>query len=340
MLITLAICHTLNGKYSEAHDSLDTALELAPEHVPIHKALAKVLTAEKKRDKALKSLETALRLQEENTTAPNADPQIAEINRDIGVIFESKGNTEKAIHHFSQAHSHYSAISEEAYETAACGLQLSAVLAKSGDYSRADELLSAAEQIYEQQLGPEHPDTLAVLHERALVLIHDGQHKEALEVLQKLAVKQMKVHGFGSLELAETIRLVGTTHLALKEYSFALFTFSQAYKFFNAQLGAKAKKVKELKATITKIKHIVAGEDESAGSGSEQSADDNLSDDKLFESSGEEQSEDDQSEDNESGNEGSSKPNGISHGEQANGNGNAEDAYDDDFEDASDEDQD
>ena len=61
------------------------ALQVGPEPVPIYKAIAKVYLAQKKEEKAMESLDTALQLQ--LSYGSDDDMQIAEISRELGNNF-------------------------------------------------------------------------------------------------------------------------------------------------------------------------------------------------------------------------------------------------------------
>jgi tetratricopeptide (TPR) repeat protein len=256
MLITLSTCYMLCERYQDAHDVLCTALEIGTEQTAVHQALAKVYTVENKRSKALAELQHALDSQHDCSRP--IDTVTANICYEIGSIYAASNDAQQAISYLSRAYAIYNSVCPNEPETDTCRLQLSAVMSSVGQFEKAEPLLIAAEQSHEARHGKYHTRTLQVLRDRALLLINNRQWSTALPLLQRLVVRQHRAYGFGSLQMADTLWLIGKVHLIVEEYSFALFVLSQAHGFLVRQAEGTAKKVEEIAAMILKVQKLVS----------------------------------------------------------------------------------
>jgi tetratricopeptide (TPR) repeat protein len=87
-----------------------------------------------------------------------------------------------------------------------------------GQYSKAFELGSAALQVRESILGPEHLDSLCTLHDMGFILACLGQYNESETALRKALNAKVGVLGEHGLETLESMANLALTHVKQGRY--------------------------------------------------------------------------------------------------------------------------
>jgi tetratricopeptide (TPR) repeat protein len=86
-------------------------------------------------------------------------------------------------------------------------------LCQTGQHSKAFELSSAALQVRESILGPEHLDSLCTLNNMGIILIHLGQYSEAESALRKALNAKVRVLGQHHLRTLESMANLASTYI-------------------------------------------------------------------------------------------------------------------------------
>ena len=138
--------------------------------------LGAVYSLERRSDEALSFLERAFK---EASRVPQPDPTLTgEILNSLGVEYFRRGNLQKAEQFLTQAVNTLPDV-DGVYETAATLYNLSAIYHARRQYSKAEEYLSRAFKITEQQIGPTHPDMTFMLASMAILYSDTRQYDKA-----------------------------------------------------------------------------------------------------------------------------------------------------------------
>merc|ERR1712194_283237 len=86
-------------------------------------------------------------------------------------------------------------------------------LSKWTDTKTALDKLKSVEKIVVSQLGREDPKCVEIKRELALVLIKRREHDQALEYLSEVQLLERQVFGPQSVQLARTLKALGTVYM-------------------------------------------------------------------------------------------------------------------------------
>jgi eukaryotic-like serine/threonine-protein kinase len=137
-------------------------------------------------------------------------------------------------------------------EAAAAGLlnNLAYVHLDKGEYAQAIELLQRALEIWEQELGADHPDISGVLNNLANAHYHLGEHATAVELHERALAIREEVLGSGHPDVATSLNNLCAMHHAVGDNGRALVLCERALAIREVALGPDHPYVAALLANI------------------------------------------------------------------------------------------
>lgn len=131
--------------------------------------------------------------------------------------------------------------------------QLARWLEGRGEDQQALEVLKAAERTVQENLGTE--DTKAVDIKRDVALLHLklGDHETALQYLQDVHYFERRLHGSQSLQVARTLKALGTVHLVRRQLQEAEQCMLQALRIFEVEPAANVGIIRDIHAKLASI---------------------------------------------------------------------------------------
>jgi tetratricopeptide (TPR) repeat protein len=160
-----------SGQYAEALEELEKSLALNPYYAKAHSDKGYILFRMGKYEKAIDSIEKAIEL----------DPELAMAYYDYGSVLEAMGRIDEAI-------SMYKRVLEIEPRFPGAMNNMAKLLKNTGRLEEAASMMRRAAEIWEESLGPNHPQVAGALGNLAGLLEATG-HLEEAEVLYRRAVK-------------------------------------------------------------------------------------------------------------------------------------------------------
>ena len=122
-------------------------------------------------------------------------------------------------------------------ETANIRMGLGEAYHESGQFSKALKEFQTAKDIYEQELGLEHPDTAMSYNDMGIVYCRQGDYAAALAWYEKALTIREKVLGLEHPDTAGSYNNIGSVYHEQGEYAKALEWYAKALTIFEKVLG-------------------------------------------------------------------------------------------------------
>ena len=100
-------------------------------------------------------------------------------------------------------------------------------------------LLVRALAIYEQHLGPQHPDTAACLTNLALLYRAQGKYAQAQILYERALAIDTKTYGAKHLTVAADLNNLAGLHYQQRKYGKAELLYQRALAIYEQELGAE-----------------------------------------------------------------------------------------------------
>ena len=104
-------------------------------------------------------------------------------------------------------------------------------------YGEAEPLYQRALVIYEQQLGPDHPDTATILNNLAALYDAQGKYEQAEPLYQRALAIDTRVYGSEHLEVVTNLNNLAELYRAQGKYELAEPLYQRALELREQQLG-------------------------------------------------------------------------------------------------------
>eukprot|EP00929_Paragymnodinium_shiwhaense_P109752 TRINITY_DN76264_c0_g1_i1.p1 TRINITY_DN76264_c0_g1~~TRINITY_DN76264_c0_g1_i1.p1 ORF type:complete len:398 (+),score=97.74 TRINITY_DN76264_c0_g1_i1:79-1272(+) len=138
--------------------------------------------------------------------------------------------------------------------------QLSRWLEGEGRDAEALEAMQAAEKTILESTGAEDVKAVEVKRDVALLHLKLGDHETALQYLNDVHFYERRLHGSGSINVARTLKALGTVHLVRRNLEDAEQCLLQALRIFQAEYPSHQNIVKDIHAKLQRIAEMARGE--------------------------------------------------------------------------------
>ena len=170
--------------------------------------------------------------------AKGDDKLRSELYNNIGVVFGSKGDYDKALKYFlRELQIQEKSIGTKDHRLAVTLNNLGVVLINKGDYDRSLDYYRRSLKIWQAALGSDHPETVHPLNNLGVVFMAKGMHEKALTNYQKSLSIRQKALGHDHPLVAVTLNNLGEVHLKNKDFDNALSYHLQALAIRQKVLG-------------------------------------------------------------------------------------------------------
>ena len=222
------------GKLNDAHTLLEKSIFIARTHLD-EESLARILITQVKLEITQGNRDQAVHLAQESSLLAKklgTRPLIALTLNTLGEVALFQGT-------YTEARQHFEKCIEIADELgmgdvlATAFSNLAGLHMKQGGYTEAESLLERAILIQEEQLGFEHPDTVAVLSNLASLYIKQGRYTKA-EPLLKRAQEQL---GFEHPDTAVVLSNLASLYMKQGHYTKAKLLLDETLLIQEKRLG-------------------------------------------------------------------------------------------------------
>eukprot|EP00927_Polykrikos_kofoidii_P053752 TRINITY_DN48310_c0_g1_i1.p1 TRINITY_DN48310_c0_g1~~TRINITY_DN48310_c0_g1_i1.p1 ORF type:complete len:398 (+),score=68.77 TRINITY_DN48310_c0_g1_i1:131-1324(+) len=137
--------------------------------------------------------------------------------------------------------------------------QLARWLESKGQDHDALEALKSAERVVTENLGPEDAKAVEVKRDVALLHLKLGEHETALQYLNDVHYYERRLHGSQSLNVARTLKALGTVHMVRRNLDDAEQCLLQALRIFEADHPNHVPIVRDIHTKMASISAMIAG---------------------------------------------------------------------------------
>src|SRR5213596_3896716 len=155
--------------------------------------------------------------------------------RRLASLCDSLGRSEEAINFYQKAIAAGTQIDDVPYSASGTMLlNIALILRKSGRQKAAEPCYVRALEIYEKQLGPDHPDVAAVLNNLAVFYTNERRYAEAEKIhLRALAIRE-KVHPSTHPDIAQSKCNLAVVYHSRGDYARAAELYRASLKSWEA----------------------------------------------------------------------------------------------------------
>lgn len=111
---------------------------------------------------------------------------------DIAIVYYAQQNYSEAINYLGNAEELLKDFTVKGQSYARISMSIGSYYATMGDYKKSIQLLNNALEIYEQELGREHPTTISIYNNLAVVYSKKGDYSKSMEYNLKATINRRK----------------------------------------------------------------------------------------------------------------------------------------------------
>lgn len=111
---------------------------------------------------------------------------------DIAIVYYAQQNNSEALYYLGKAEELLKDFKVKGQSYAGISMSVGSYYATMGDYEKSIRLLNNALEIYEQQLGCEHPTTISIYNNLAVVYSKQGDYSKSMEYNLKATINRRK----------------------------------------------------------------------------------------------------------------------------------------------------
>lgn len=137
--------------------------------------------------------------------------------------------------------------------------QLARWLEAHGQDHDALEALKAAERVVTENLGAEDSKAVEIKRDVALLHLKLGEHETALQYLNDVHYFERRLHGSQSLNVARTLKALGTVHMVRRNLEDAEQCLLQALRIFEADHPNHVAIVRDIHSKLASIANLAMG---------------------------------------------------------------------------------
>jgi len=174
---------------------------------------------------------------------PDSKLRKAQIMNNLAGVYEAKGEWKRAKHKHEQVLLIKKRLQQSSFSPkllisiAKSYNNFAGVLEYLGELDNAQSHYDKALSIYRQQYGLDHPESLQILNNRALLWLSQKKNEAAKTSLEDILARKKKILPPEHPHIANTLNNLGTAHKALGAYRQARVYYQQALKIREKKLG-------------------------------------------------------------------------------------------------------
>lgn len=179
----------------------------------------------------------------------------------IAEVRYASGDTEGALELQGEVVGRLQEINEHPSVLIDSAMQLAHWRDAQGRDGEALEALQVAEHTVTENFGPEDPKVVDIKRDVALLHLKLGDHETALQYLNDVHYLERRLHGSQSINVARTLKALGTVHFMRRNFGDAQQCLLQALRLFEADHPPNGAIIRDIHAKLGNIASILSNPD-------------------------------------------------------------------------------